>query len=129
MAGAGQVQPKEYHGHPMFYQLLNEEQNLHDLKNRTYASKEEPLGNFERGGRLISKFLKDGINPTLAYCLVLMAKQIDGVYDMVGESKESQGFQLAESLHDKLRDISVYSKIAMIILAESKDKPKLGRDF
>lgn len=108
---------KEYHGHPLFYQIVEELKDLHSEKNRQYATKEGPLANFERTGRMISKFLKPGINPTLASCLSLVSKQIDGIYELVGEQKQNT----VDSLEDKLRDVAVYSVIAMIINRESRE--------
>jgi len=108
----------EYHGHPAFYAIVEELKNLHSEKNRQYATKENPLANFERTGRMISKFLKPGIDPTLASCLALVSKQIDGVYEIVGECKSGT----VDSLEDKLKDVAAYSIIAMIILRESAEK-------
>ena len=94
--------PSNYHGHPAFYRIVEELKELHSEKNRQYATKDNPLRNFERTGKMISKFLKPGIDPTLASCLALVSKQIDGVYELVGECKENT----ADSLEDKLRDIA-----------------------
>jgi hypothetical protein len=113
--------PNNYHGHPAFYRIVEELKELHSEKNRQYATKDNPLGNFERTGKMISKFLKPGINPTLASCLALVSKQIDGVYELVGECKKNT----ADSLEDKLRDIAVYTIIAMIIIEESREKSPL----
>lgn len=109
---------QQYHGHALFYKIIDELKTLHSEKNSVYASAEEPLANFERTGQLISKFLKPGINPKLASCLSLMSKQIDGIYEMVGAGKTGK----FESLEDKLKDTAVYSIIAMIILRELKEK-------
>jgi hypothetical protein len=105
-------------GHPRFYEIVDELKKLHSEKNHQYATEGNPLGNFERTGRMISKFLHEGVNPTLASCLSLMSKQVDGIYEIVGEAKENT----CESLTDKLRDTAVYAIIAMIILEESKEK-------
>lgn len=99
-------------GHPKFYEYAAEEVNLHDAKNREYATTDNPLGNFHRSGRLIAKLLKPGVSPALASCLIFMAKQVDGVYEIVGEGKTDT----VEGLDDKLKDISVYCKIARILL-------------
>ena len=105
---------KQFHGHPRFHSILEELRKLHSDKNKDYASKALPLGNFIRTGRLITKLLKEGINRPLAATMILMAKQVDAVYDMIGEGKEPS----AESVRDKFRDIAVYSIIAMIIIEE-----------
>ena len=112
---------KAYYGHPMFYKIVEELKDLHSEKNRQYATKGNPLVNFERTGKMISKFLHPGVNPTLASCLSLMSKQVDGIYEIVGESKANT----IDSLEDKLKDVAVYSIIAMIILAEAaREKEK-----
>ena len=109
------VVPADYYGHPLFYKIVEELKQLHSEKNRQYATKGNPLSNFERCGKMISKLLKPGVNPTLASCLALVAKQIDGVYELVGEQKKNT----FDSLDDKLKDIAVYAVIAMIINRES----------
>lgn len=104
-----------YHGHPDFYKILEELKELHNRKNAQYASSENPLGNFQRASALVSKLLNPKIKKKeLAYLLILMSKQVDAVYDMVGEGKEDT----IEELDDKLRDIAIYSIIAMILCRE-----------
>lgn len=107
---------KLYHGHPMFYEIIDSLKELHSKKNQQYATVDDPLRNFKDVGNLIDKMLKPGINRPLAACLGLVAKQMVAVYEMVGEGKTG----MVDSLEDKLRDIAVYSVIAMIILKESE---------
>jgi len=107
---------KQY-GHPEFYKILKELAELHSKKNYQYASSDDPLGNFKRTGKLASKLFKSEINKPLAMALCYVSKQIDGVYEMVGESKKDT----IEELEDKLKDIAVYS-ILCIILNKSKTK-------
>ena len=108
---------KKYHGHPDFYKLVKEEIELHNKKNYQYANTKDPLGNFKRTARLADKLIKDGINKPLAVAMILMSKQIDAVYDIVGESKKNT----IEGLEDKFRDISVYSKLCIILNKEKND--------
>jgi hypothetical protein len=106
---------KEYHGHKRFYEILEELKELHDKKNMQYANSSNPLGNFYRTGKLCEKLFKEGIdNKPLVMALAYMAKQIDGVYDIVGESKKNT----VDSLKDKLMDVAVYSIICMILIEE-----------
>lgn len=99
-------------GHPLFYKILEELADMHDKKNKQYASETEPLSNFDRTARTVSKLLNDKINnKKLAYAMTLMAKQIDAVYDMVGEGKKDT----VEEIEDKFKDIAVYSIICMIL--------------
>jgi len=123
-APLGGGMPADYFGHPRFYEIVEELKRLHSDKSRQYASKGDPLGNFRRTGQMIAKMLKPGIDPTLASCLSLVSKQIDAIYDIVGEGKVGT----VESLHDKLRDVAVYSVITMVIVEEIEKRipPKEG---
>jgi len=106
---------KKYYGHPDFYKLINEEIELHNKKNYQYASDKDPLGNFDRVGILCHKImLNPDIPDNLKIGMVQMAKQIDAVYDIIGEGKQNT----IESVEDKFRDISVYSKINNIMYRE-----------
>lgn len=116
-SGLVELEPKRY-GHPLFNVIVEEIKALHEEKNRQYASGDDPLGNFRRTGQIISKLLKPGIDPSLASCLAFMSKQVDGVYELFGESKENT----IDSLEDKLQDIAIYSIIGMIMVRESRTK-------
>lgn len=101
-------------GHPKFTKILLEIWMLHLRKNRQYASGINPLGNFDRCGAMTAKLFKPEINKSLAICLAYMSKQIDGVIEMVGESKKD----CPDELKDKLMDIACYTIIAMILNEE-----------
>lgn len=102
-------------GHKRFYEILEELGELHSRKNAQYADLENPLGNFQRGSNIVKKLLNSDIkNKPLAYALILASKQMDGVMEIVGESKENT----PDSLKDKLYDIAVYSIIAVILSEE-----------
>jgi hypothetical protein len=109
---------RKRYGHPMFYQIVEEIRDLHERKNKQYATQDDPLGNFRRTGQIIKKFLKPGLDPTLASCLAFMSKQVDGVYEMFGESKTDT----PDQMEDKLLDIAVYAIIGMILVRESNPK-------
>ncbi|MGH9404388.1 MAG: hypothetical protein ACRD3D_00970 [Terriglobia bacterium] len=106
---------KAYHGHPEFYKIIEKLKELHSEKNRQYATQDDPLANFRRTGTMIGKFLKPGILRPLASCLSLMSKQVDAVYEMVGEAKANT----TDSLEEKLSDIAVYAILAIVINRES----------
>lgn len=108
------------YGHPMFYEIVNEIRDLHERKNKQYATQDDPLGNFRRTGNIIAKMLKPGLDPKLSSCLAFMSKQVDGVYEMFGEAKTDT----PDQLEDKLLDIAVYSIIAMIIIREARRQEK-----
>ena len=107
----------QYHGHPGFYKILKEAAELHSKKNFQYATNNNPLGNFNRCGALASKILKPE-NKSLAICLAYMSKQVDGVFEMVGENKTGT----VEEIKDKLMDILVYAAIAMLLDEEFRLK-------
>lgn len=98
-------------GHPQFYKLLDELAELHAKKNAQYASQSNPLGNFQRTAKLADKLFKPDINKPLAMALCYMAKQVDAVYDIVGENKKNT----VDSLEDKLKDIAVYALLCIIL--------------
>ena len=110
----------KYHGHPDFYKILDELKELHNKKNYQYANQTNPLGNFSRVSQLCSKLLKDTINKPLAIALINMAKQVDAVYDIVGEGKTDT----IEAIEDKLKDIAVYAIISIILCKEKKNDSK-----
>jgi len=110
------MKSKKYYGHPDFYKLAEAEIELHNKKNYQYASDKDPLGNFRRVGILCHKILNNPDVPdNIKVGMVFMAKQIDAVYDMIGEGKTDT----IESIEDKFRDISVYSKINNILYREN----------
>ena len=107
---------KKYYGHPEFYKIVEELKSLHSEKNRQYATEGNPLANFNRCSKMCEKLLNPNIeNKALAYALILMSKQIDAVFDIVGEDKKNT----VDSLEDKLRDIAVYSILAIILSKEN----------
>ena len=113
----------KYYGHPMFYRIMLEELKLHSDKNKQYATQNNPLANFQRTGRLVRKLLKPNINPALASAMILMSKQIDAVYEMVGEGKKNT----VEELEDKFKDISIYANLCIIILREMNERHRKNR--
>lgn len=107
----------KFFGHPMFYEIVDELKTLHSVKNKQYATKDNHFGNFYRTGQLGMKLFNPVIeNKALASAMGFMLKQIDGVYEMVGENKKDT----VEELEDKFKDIAVYSIICMILIREGK---------
>jgi len=107
-----QHQKKRVYGHPKFRPLLDEIAELHDIKNRQYASAEEPLGNFVRGGNMCKAVFREDIRNDpyklqMAYALVLVTKQIDGAFEILAYNKENT----PDSLKEKLRDVITYFAI------------------
>ena len=111
-----------YQGHPEFYKIVEELKDLHSKKTIQYGNESNPLGNFERASKICEKLLNPNIkNKKLAYLLVLVAKQLDCIYDIIGERKTDT----VEEVEDKFKDIAIYSIIGMILERENNhDKEK-----
>ena len=108
---------KDYGGHPLFKPVCEELVNLHGKKNHQYATKENPLDNFEEGAQFCKHLMsKDAKNKKLTYLLTLMAKQSLAVNKIVGSGQTDT----LESVEDKLRDIAIYSIIGIIMCREKK---------
>lgn len=97
-------------GHPKFYQLLNELADLHERKNQNYATQEDPLSNLrECEGLGIDAFKGTLVRLCDKWCRIKnLAK---GVPDLVGES-----------IVDTLRDMAIYSLLAIILWEEKHPK-------
>jgi len=105
------------HGHPKFYDILEELAQLHNIKNRDYASRETPLENFERVGYILEAYnIFTPNHRALKTCLAYMQKQWDAVFKLVGKNQVGQ----VEGIRDRLKDIAVYAIIAMILDEEEK---------
>ena len=104
----------EYHGHPDFYKLTQDEIELHSAKNKDYTQGGDPLGNFKRVSAI--KRLYPGLewdSPT-GVCLGYMFKQLDAALWMLAHRYEGN----VENVDTRLRDVHVYAKIARILHKE-----------
>ena len=99
-------------GHPLFYELTEEEIKLHDEKNADYAGGGDPLGNFKRVSALLKIWGFD-ISPTLV-ALIYALKQQDAYMWMLSQGYEGK----VENIDTRLRDDHVYKKIARILHRE-----------
>jgi len=101
-------------GHKDFISLCLEEMALHSAKNADYARGGDPLGNFKRVSEMLSLW---GIScPPYTVALIYLMKQMDAVGRMFGQDYEGD----VEGVEDRLRDISIYSKLAQILYKESR---------
>jgi len=100
------------HGHPRFYELLDEMKDLHSRKNSDYATDEEPLSNLRQCERL-------GI-PAWKGALVRLMDKWDRTVKVANKGKAAV---TSESLKDTLMDTAVYSLLCIILLDE-QDKQK-----
>ena len=107
------MKKKDFHGHPDYLKLTEDELKLHSAKNRDYATGGDPLGNFKRVSDMLTKW-GYSITPRDTAFIFLM-KQLDAVGNMLGQEYEGQ----TESIDGRLMDISVYAKL-MIILGKEE---------
>ena len=107
---------KEYHGHPDFYKITQEEIELHSSKNKDYAQGGDPLGNFKRVASILS--LYPGLKPStpIVVALIYALKQLDAALWMLSQGYEGK----VENIDTRLQDVHVYMKLARILHREEK---------
>lgn len=119
----------KHHGHPRFYEVLEEWERLHDVKNRHYATSDNPLGNFDRVGFMLGMWgisFKPGdpFNSVKA-AFVYKIKQIDAIGKILGQGdRELIEGQEVEGLTGRFDDVGVYSAIERVIVEEILEKTK-----
>ena len=99
---------KRRHGEQRFYALLEEMAALHEKKSRDYGGTVDPLANL----RASADF---GVSPFLATIVRL--------HDKIARLKTfcRTGKLANEGVEDSLRDIGVYSQLALILFREACD--------
>jgi hypothetical protein len=95
------------HGHPRFYQLLDELAELHSRKNHDYAGRGDPLRNFRMCEAM-------GI-PAWKACLVRITDKLSRLQSFAA----SETLMVEdESMEDTARDLAVYALILLILYQE-----------
>jgi hypothetical protein len=100
----------QHHGHPRFYQLLQEIENLHDRKNNNYSKDTDPLSNLRQSESF-------GI-PAYLGCLVRMSDKWSRLQELAKGKKDEVG----ESFTDTLMDMAVYALLDIILFEEEVKK-------
>ncbi len=95
-------------GHPRFYALLEELADLHNRKNQDYSEPGQALGNLLAATRV-------GITPFLGVAVRLQDK-FSRFENLV--RKGGKGAVVDEKIDDTLRDMAVYSLLAIILWEE-----------
>lgn len=103
------------YGHPLFYDIIIDNCQLHNNKNRDYATLKEPLGNFTRVGKWAREYglITEGYEAT-KIALLYALKQWDAVLKLLRDNQKGK----VEGIPERLNDISVYSVIARILYQE-----------
>jgi len=102
------------YGHRRFYEILEEEAELHAAKNRDYTRGGDPLGNAKRVAAILS--LYPGLDPSKPEIVFMIyaLKQLDAFLWMSAGDYEGS----VEGRGERLADISVYGKLIRIICEE-----------
>ena len=105
------------HGHPRFYEILEEIGVLHAEKNRDYATTDEPLQNFERVGLLCRLYnLVTPGHEALKVSIIYQLKQFDASMKLLRDNQTG----LVEGFGQRMRDNAVYSLINEILYEEDR---------
>lgn len=102
-------------GHPRFYQLTEAENKLHTAKNHDYAQGGRPMGNFERVASILAAYPKLELHHPAVVALVYLLKQLDAAFWLLNEGHVSK---TGEGVAERLRDVSIYAKLATILVEE-----------
>ena len=106
------------HGHEGFIPMTIGEMELHSRKNRDYSFSGNPLGNFLRVSRILSLYSGLSLDNPAVIALIYMMKQIDAVFWMLSAKHEA----MVEGIPERLGDISIYAKLARILINETTGK-------
>ena len=111
---------QEQHGHPRFYEILKSLATLHSEKNHDYAAGGNPLGNFMRRADLYSKYPGLDLSNPAVVAIIDSMKQLDAALWFLSNKHEAK----VEGVADRLKDVAVYSILAMVLLEEKAKDPE-----
>jgi len=109
------------HGHPKFYELLEEIKHLHSNKNADYAEPDNPLSNFKACEKIKipCPHCKELIRiPAWIGVLVRMQDKWDRIIHLIAKEPSVVG----EGIIDTLKDNSVYSLIDIVLFLEEQER-------
>lgn len=112
------IQETYPNGHPMFYTIIIDLMDLHNRKNKDYATADKPLGNFERVGSLCDMYgiWEWDVPSSLKVSIIYQLKQFDAGMKLLGSAEEA----VVEGIPERFRDNAVYSIIDEILYLEGK---------
>ena len=100
---------EQMHGHPMFYELLDDMAELHSRKNHDYAGQGSPLRNFYKCEQM-------GIDAFSG----IMVRLSDKWSRLESFMRQGVLNVKSESVEDTLMDNAVYSLLAIIVRREER---------
>jgi len=103
-------------GDPTFYEIIVKACKLHELKNRGYAGKRNPLANFYE--------CEDFGVPAWKGCIVRMSDKWSRMKTLIKERNDPTliAAKEMESLEDTIFDLGIYSFIELVLLKKVKSK-------
>jgi len=105
-------------GHPLFYKMTREEEELHSAKNKDYTGeKGDPLGNFNRVAGILANYPNLSLGDPTVVALTYAMKQLDAALWMLSQGYEGE----IEDVDARLRDVGAYMKLARILHRERKN--------
>lgn len=115
----GTPEKQEFFGHPKFYRIIDSLKQLHSNKNRDYATKENPLGNFLRVAEWCKTYnLVTRGNEATKVAMIFKLKQLDAALKLLGSGQKGK----VEGIPGRLNDDATYSIIARILYEEANMK-------
>ena len=109
-------------GHPLFYEMTEEENRLHDAKNQDYRSADDPLANFKRVANIMAQYPKMNWATPEGVTIIYSLKQMDACLSLLERGYEGG----VENVDTRARDIHVYWKILRILHREHCQNPHMG---
>ena len=78
---------KKLFGHPLFYELTRQEEELHSTKNKDYANIGDPMRNFRSVAKIAKGLVTPG-NEDVKIALIYLLKQLDATVNLISEERE-----------------------------------------
>ena len=103
-------------GHPLFYELAEEEIKVHDEKNADYRSESDPLANFKRIAKVMSLYPKMDWATPEGVAIIYAFKQQDAIISLLERDYEGD----IETVDTRAGDVSIYYRILRILHRERK---------
>lgn len=100
-------------GHPRFYEILKELEELHNAKNSDYSKEGDPLSNLK---------MSEEINiPGYIGNFIRMGDKWSRLVQLMKKKQQGEGPAVkSESMNDTLRDLAVYCILEMILIEENE---------